>query len=110
MDLEFLNLRDDNVKSQGLTHMINVLKDTKFLKLKHLDVSGNELNANTVAKFAKWIVSAAPNLEELLIDDNEFGSDGAVALASIINQLTSLKKVSCSVCEVSGNGGIAIAK
>jgi Ran GTPase-activating protein (RanGAP) involved in mRNA processing and transport len=105
-----LNLRDDNVKSQGMTHITNVLKDTKFLKLKQLDISGNELNAGAMTKFAKWIVSAAPNLEELSVDDNEFGSDGAVALASIIKQLPSLKKLSCSVCEISGNGGIAIAK
>ncbi len=98
------------MKSQGMVHITNVLKDTKFLKLKQLDISGNELNAKAVSRFAKWIVSAAPNLEELLVDDNEFGSEGALALAGLISQLPSLKKLSCSVCEISGNGGIAIAK
>ena len=90
--------------------MTNVLKDATFPQLKTLDLSGNEINAKAVVKLAQWIVKAAPNLEELLLDDNEFGTDGAVAIAQIVQKLPALKKLSLSVCEIGGNGGIAVAK
>jgi Ran GTPase-activating protein (RanGAP) involved in mRNA processing and transport len=108
--LEFLNLRDDNLKASGVLTLTKTLADTVFNRLRVLDISGNDLNAKSLARLAQWIPVAAPNLEELLLDDNEFGSEGAASIVSLVKALPSLKKLSLSVCELGGNGGLAIAK
>ena len=51
-----------------------------------------------------------PKLQELLLDDNEFGTDGCTVLAEAIRRLPCLTKLSLCSCEITANGALAIAK
>jgi hypothetical protein len=53
-------------------------------------------------------------LETLLMDDNEFGSDGCLLLAVAISSpkagLVSFKMLSVCCCEITGKGAVTLAR
>ena len=53
-------------------------------------------------------------LETLLMDDNEFGSDGCLLLAAAISspeaRLVNFKKLSVCCCEITGKGAVILGR
>lgn len=109
--LEYLNLRDAALDDGGAQAIVEALKDSGCIT--HLDLSGNDLSEEFMADEAGAVraVVTKPSLERLFLDDNEFGSEGARALAGMLVQGSSaLKTVGMCACEVTAAGALVLAE
>lgn len=111
INLERLNLRDDSLGQKGILKIFKTLKETVFSNLVFLDLSGNEIDSEVMENFSSSFVSLS-SLETLLIDDNEFGTDGVFFLYESVksNQLPSLTTLSCCSCEITSKGAYLLAR
>lgn len=71
--------------------------------------TGSEINEEMMEELCVALLKL-PKLQELLLDDNEFGTDGCTVLAGALRQLSCLTKLSVCSCEITANGALAIAK
>ncbi|KAF0695478.1 Aste57867_13721 [Aphanomyces stellatus] len=105
--LEVLNLRDASIGDEGLIAISQALVAAKITSLRVLDVSGNDLTAESMAALASLVVRQ-PCLEELRIEENEIGSDGAAVLAQVLHKAKCtprLRVFQSNSNELSSNGG-----
>ncbi len=51
-----------------------------------------------------------PLLRELMVDDNEFGTEGCSVLAGAVSELHHLKVLSCCSCEITAEGAMILAR
>lgn len=105
--LEHLNLRDDGL---AVNTFIATLSDARFPALQFLDLSGNDIGITECVALASWISAAAPELRDLLLDDNEIENDGARALAKATRVLKNLRHLSCCACSIQGGAAAFLAK
>eukprot|EP01036_Dinobryon_divergens_P024484 gene24484-32935_t len=118
-ELEYLNLRDNAFSSDGFLFLFESIQSLAFPNLAFLDISGNEITEETVQKLSACF-PVLSKLESLLMDDNEFGSDGCLLLAAAISSSTpsspdaggliSFKFLSVCCCEITGKGAVTLAR
>ena len=106
--LTFLNLRDSGLEEEGSIAFIAAVSESG-LKVEYLDLSGNEVSMD-VLETSERPLSALTSIKELLLDDNEFGSDGAEVLARVIRRLNSLTYLSVCFCDLTAAGAYRIAR
>jgi hypothetical protein len=79
-------------------------------RLKRLDLSHNRLRDKTGRALGK-LIKTVETLEELTVEDNEIGAEGATAIAmGLANEMSRLKKLNISQNIIQNEGGIAIAR
>jgi Ran GTPase-activating protein (RanGAP) involved in mRNA processing and transport len=108
--LQSLNLRDDGMGVDGFEAFLEALESTIFPELTYLDLSGNDLDEDVMGNLIEWLPKAVPNLERLALDDNDIGSDGAILLTKILPKLKKLTHLSICTAEVTGKGGLLLAR
>jgi Ran GTPase-activating protein (RanGAP) involved in mRNA processing and transport len=81
-----------------------------FPHLTHLDLSGNDITEEIMDHLSDFLLKVTPNLQVLLLDDNEIGSDGAILLTKVLSKLKSLKHLSLCTSEITGKGGFLLAQ
>lgn len=104
--LETLLLRDDALGDDGVKLVCEVLA-VSAPKLKVLDISGNEMAVRGAKGLAKLL--ATGKMREVLAEDNELGSSGAVRLAKGIEEGGCLKILDVSSSEIGGRGALELA-
>lgn len=107
-DLTFLNLRDSGLEEEGSIAFIAAISEGG-LKVEYLDLSGNEVSTD-VLETSERPLSALTSIKELLLDDNEFCSDGAEVLAKVVRRLNSLTYLSVCFCDLTAAGAYRIAR
>ncbi|OQR95756.1 hypothetical protein THRCLA_07598 [Thraustotheca clavata] len=109
--LEVLNLRDASIGDDGLIAISKALLKNKVTGIRVLDVSGNDLTEASMEALGQ-LVAALPQLEELRIEENEIGSDGAQKLARFLhkkNVISKLRVFQSNTNEISSVGAWWIA-
>ena len=74
-----------------------------------MHLEGNDLSADLVLQFSQCFTQLN-KLEQLLLDDNEFGSEGCLNMASAMGELVSLNTLSVCCCEITGKGAIVLSR
>lgn len=108
--LKHLDLRDCSLGDEGFAPIATALIEAETIALMVLDVSGNELTAESAKALPVRIVA---NLETLAIEENELGSAGALELASVImrtNPNARLTTVIASSNEIGSKAAVAICR
>lgn len=108
--LKHLDLRDCSLGDEGFAPIATALMEAETIVLMVLDVSGNELTAESAKVLPVRIVA---NLEILAIEENELGSTGALELASVImrtNPNACLTKLIASSNEIGSKAAVAICR
>lgn len=103
--LETLLLRDDALGDDGVRLICEVLAGTAPM-LKVLDISGNEMALRGAKGLAKLL--AVGKVREVLAEDNELGSLGAVRLAKGIEEGCCLEMLDVSSSEIGGRGALEL--
>lgn len=73
-------------------------------------LSGNDVIEDILEDCLKWIVKSVPNLQSLLLDDNDLGSAGVAVLAESVGDMKSLNFLSCCSCDLDNNVALNLAK
>jgi hypothetical protein len=82
------------------------------LLLRLVKNSGNEVSAVLVGECVKCFPILI-NLESFFLDDNEFGTEGSSLIAAGLNKegvMPRLRVLSVCCCEITGKGGLLLAK
>ena len=103
-----LNLRDAGLGKEGVPLVLEALRGCRELKL--LDLSGNDIDAESIAFFCAVLESSLVKLQDLALDDNSIESDGAKLLAECLPALQNLRSLSVCTCEISAAGAYMLAK
>ena len=108
--LVYLNLRDSGLGEEGTSAVLQALRETGP-RLEVLDLSGNDMTAEQAAELGALLQAPSlAGLKDLAVDDNELGSEGAVAIASGLRSLQQLETLSMCTCEVTAAGAFAVAR
>ncbi|GAB9466267.1 Ran gtpase-activating protein 2 [Globisporangium polare] len=103
-----VNLRDASIEDAGMTAIAKALSGSSAASLTALDVSGNDLTADSARVLAQ-AVRKFINLRALQVEENEIGSRGAKALAKAIKSHTPLlEKLISNVNEIGTSGALAL--
>lgn len=107
--LTSLNLRDAGLGEEGLLGVLAALQTGPGPQLKLLDLSGNDLEAESVPVLAK-LLQGMTALEDLGLDDNAIETEGINVLTKSLAVCTSLRYVSACSCEITAAGAYVLAK
>lgn len=106
-----VNFRDAGLEDDGVTAIAQALAGNAVAArvLTTLDVSGNDLTADSMRAFAH-AVRKFPRLQELKLEENEIGSRGAKMLARVLRtHAPALETLVASVNEIGASGATALA-
>lgn len=113
--LEYLNLRDDALEGVSASpeklSLFNALVEaaTAGSSLKHVDLSGNNFDAEAAQQLSRAL-QHLPQLTALYLDDCEIGTEGARHIASAVKKLTNLRTLSLCTCEITAAGAYVLAR
>lgn len=103
-----VNLRDASIEDAGMTAIAKALSGSTAASITSLDVSGNDLTADSMRVLAQ-AVRKFTNLRVLQVEENEIGSRGVKALAKAIkSHALHLEKLILNVNEIGTSGALAI--
>jgi Ran GTPase-activating protein (RanGAP) involved in mRNA processing and transport len=100
-------LRDTGLTEKGVIAVLVAL-GVSSAQVKYLDISGNEITEDSMEDISKYLAKLHA-IEELFIDDNEFGTEGAVILSKSLQKLNLITFSACS-CELTARGAYYIAR
>ncbi|DBA01317.1 TPA: hypothetical protein N0F65_001822 [Lagenidium giganteum] len=105
-----LNLRDAAVEDDGMVAIAKALKQSGK-SLKAFDVSGNDLTVDSMKELAQC-VRGLSNLRVLQVEENEIASKGAKHLAKALKEpsVSLLEKLVLNVNEIGSAGAVAIVE
>eukprot|EP00636_Phaeomonas_parva_P006422 CAMPEP_0118856496 /NCGR_PEP_ID=MMETSP1163-20130328/3943_1 /TAXON_ID=124430 /ORGANISM="Phaeomonas parva, Strain CCMP2877" /LENGTH=445 /DNA_ID=CAMNT_0006789611 /DNA_START=52 /DNA_END=1389 /DNA_ORIENTATION=- len=109
--LRHLNVRDSMLEEEGAEELLEMLS-TNAEGLEFLDLSGNDLMADSVEKVVACL-KEKPALKYLALDDNEIGNKGVFLLGQAITtpgQFPALTTLSLKGCDVSAAGATFLAR
>ncbi|GJD10637.1 RAN GTPase-activating protein 1 [Galdieria sulphuraria] len=96
-NLETLILRDTSLGDKGATTILQCLERSE-IRLKVLDISCNELTAESCKNLAK-LVEQQTCLERLLVEENDIGSKGVAMLAKALSSGAHSRLVELNLAE-----------
>lgn len=102
-----VNFRDASLEDEGLIAIAAAISQGTAA-LQKLDVSGNDLTADSMPSLARALRKCS-QLRVLQVEENEIGSKGAKSLAKAIkNHLPQLEKLVSNVNEIGTSGALAL--
>ena len=105
--LEKLYMSDSNFSSQNVLHLASVLRVNT--RLKTLDIAHGNIQSSDSVHLAKALEeNTTTQLQTLWLGGNPIGSEGAVALASMLATNKSLAKLNMN--SIQGEGAVCLAK
>ena len=107
--LEKLDMSCSNFSSENVLHLASVLRvDTR---LKELNIGRCNIQSGDSVHLAKALEeNTATQLQTLWLRGNPFGSEDAVAFASMLATNKSLAKLYMNRCSIQGKGAVCLAK
>ncbi|GMF38057.1 unnamed protein product [Phytophthora fragariaefolia] len=110
-NLTEINLRDAAIEDDGMVAIADAVREGGAAAgLTTLDVSGNDLTAESMPVLGKMLRASAA-LRVLQVEENEIGSKGAKAIAKALKVSSpALGKVVANVNEIGASGALALVK
>ena len=107
--LEKLNMSHSNFSSENVLHLASVLRMNT--RLKELTIMWCSVHSSDSVHLAKALEeNTTTQLQNLLMEGNTVGSEGAVAFAAMLAMNKSLANIDIGYCNIQGKGAVLLAE